>query len=388
MASAHMLAAWYDIQFLNNKLWQWTFLLGLVLGSLIVGRLLSFFLEAQVRRLRDKERLPLLAIAIHSADGPIRALLLAGALYAGGILITFQFAVDRFEPGQVREFYNQVCTTIALIASGWFIYRLVDVVEHFLHKWTSRTDTALDNQLVPLIRKTLRVFVVVVIGLFIAQNVFHWNIGALVAGLGVGGLAVALAAQTALSNLFGSITIFTDRPFVMGNWVKMQGYEGIVEEVGFRSTRIRTFEGHLVTIPNSVVASGPIDNVARRPHIRRILNVTVTYDTPPEKLRRGIEIIREMLDARKEHLDPNRPSRVFFNDYNAASLNIIVAYWYQPPDWWQSVAFAHDFNMELLERFNAEGIEFAFPTQTLYLKQDSEFSGQLQLLQPPESQQA
>lgn len=380
MTPMQMLAAWYDIQFLSNQLWQWALLLGLVLGSLIVGRILSFFLETQARRLRDRAKPSLLAIVIHAADAPIRIILLAGAIYAGGNFMNFQS--DQFEPEQIKDFYNQVCTTIAVIAAGWFIYRLVDVVEHFLQKWTARTDTTLDNQLVPLIRKTLRVFVVVVVGLFIAQNVFHWNIGALVAGLGVGGLAVALAAQHALSNLFGSITIFTDRPFVMGNWVKIQGYEGIVEEVGFRSTRIRTFDGYLVTIPNAVVASGPIENVARRPHIRRILNVTVTYDTPPEKLRRGIEIINEMLDARKEHFDPNRPSRVFFSDYNAASLNIIVAYWYQPPDWWQSVAFAHDFNMELLERFNAEGIEFAFPTQTLYLKQDSDFTGRLELAQP------
>ncbi|MGC9455084.1 MAG: mechanosensitive ion channel family protein [Phycisphaerae bacterium] len=383
MTSPQMLAAWYDINFLNNKLWQWGLLLGLVLGALIVGRIISFVLQAQVRRLRDKARLPLLAITINAADAPIRITLLAGALYAAGNFLNFQSS--HFEDSQtLRVFYNQVCTTIAVIAVGWFIYRLVDVVEHFLQKWASRTETALDNQLVPLIRKTLRVFVVVVVGLFIAQNVFNWNIGALLAGLGVGGLAVALAAQSALSNLFGSITIFTDRPFVVGNWVKMQGYEGIVEEVGFRSTRIRTFDGYLVTIPNAVVASGPIENVARRPHIRRILNVTVTYDTPPEKLRRGIEIINEMLEARKEQLDPERPSRVFFNDYNAASLNILVVYWFTPPDWWQSVAFAHDFNMELLERFNAEGIEFAFPTQTLYLKQDSEFSGQLQLLQPPQ----
>jgi MscS family membrane protein len=379
-----MLAAWYsvftDIQFLSNKLWQWVLLLGLVLGALIVGRILSFILQVQVRRLRDKGRLPLLAIVTNAADGPMRAVLLAGALYAAGTFMSFQS--ERFEATDIRAFWNQVCTTIAVLATGWFIYRLVDVVEHFLRRWTSRTDTTLDDQIVPLIRKTLRVFVVVIVALFVAQNIFHWNIGALVAGLGIGGLAVALAAQSALSNLFGSVTIFADRPFVMGDWVKIQGYEGFIEEVGFRSTRIRGLDGHLVTIPNSVVASGPIDNVARRPSIKRVLDVTVTYDTPPEKMRRGVEILREMLDARSEHFPEDRPPRVYFSDFNAASLSIIVYYWFAPPDWWEYMAFTHEFNMELLERFNAEGIEFAFPTQTLYLKQDSDFSADLRVTGP------
>ena len=278
-----------------------------------------------------------------------------------------------------RAFWNKACETLVVLAAGWLIFRLVDVVEHYLVRWTSRTETSLDDQLVPLVRKTLRVFVVIVALLFVAQNVFQWNIGALVAGLGIGGLAFALAAKDMLANLFGSMTIFADRPFSMGDRVKIGEHDGVVEEVGFRSTRIRTLTGHLVTVPNGTVATAAIENISARPYIKRVLDVTVTYDTAPEKLERGVEILREMLEARKEHFHVDSPPRVYFTDFNADSLNIQVYYWFAPPDWWDFLAFNHDDHMELLRRFNEEGIEFAFPTQTLYVKQDSPLAADVRI---------
>ncbi len=252
--------------------------------------------------------------------------------------------------------------------------RRPDAVEVFLKKWTAKTPTELDDELVPIIRKALRVFVFIVLILFIAQNIFKWNIGALVAGLGIGGLAFALAAQDALKNVFGSIVIFADRPFHMGDRVKISGHDGAIDQVGFRSPRIRTLQGHLVTIPNAIVANTDIETVSRRPAIRRVLDVTITYDTPPEKVQRAVDILREMLDARAEHFPEDSPGRVYFSDFNAESLNLVVYYWFAPPDWWEYLAFTHEFNIELLRRYNEEGIEFAFPTRTLYVKQDSEFT--------------
>ncbi|GAF83959.1 unnamed protein product, partial [marine sediment metagenome] len=169
--------------------------------------------------------------------------------------------------------------------------------------------------------------------------------------------------------------------------VKIGEHDGTVQEVGFRSTRIRTLTGHLVTVPNAVVAASPVENIGRRPYIRRTLDVTVTYDTPAEKVARAVRILEEMLQARKDHFPPDLPGKVYFNEFNAASLNIIVYYWFTPPDWWEYLAFTHDFNIELLRRFNEEGIEFAFPTQTLYLKQDSPLKADVRLAgegpQPP-----
>jgi small-conductance mechanosensitive channel len=368
-------------------MWRWAALFGMLLLALIVGRVIGFVFQKQAERLADGKRSPVLASFFRSLVGPMTVLMLAGALYFAGTFMFYQHevavdpatdeAVSEVEKTFLRErlaeqdFWRNICKAIAVIAAGWFIFKLVDVIEHFLSGWTSKTETTLDDLLVPLVRKALRVFVVIVVGLFLAQNIFHWDIGALIAGLGIGGLAVALAAKDALANFFGSITIFADRPFHLGDRIIVSGNDGMVEEVGFRSTRIRTLMGHQVVLPNSLVVNEPVENIGRRPYLKRVLNVTVTYDTPREKMQQAVAIIRELLDARKEHFAEDLPPKVYFSDFNAASLNIVVYYWFTPPDWWEYLEFNHGFNMELLQRFNEEGIEFAFPTQTLYLKQDS-----------------
>ncbi len=353
----------------HNALWKWAALLVVLLGAFVFGRIVTFLLERQGRRLEQHEHLEILRVLFHSAAKPVQMVFFAGGLYLAQTFLILDVHGD--EPvalGPIRVFWIQAANGVGALAVAWFIFRLVDVLEHMLRRWTSKTETTLDDQLVPLVRKTLRVFVVIVAGLFIAQNIFAMNIGSLIAGLGIGGLAFALAAKDSIANLFGSIVIFADRPFAMGDRIKIGSHDGTVEEVGFRSTKIRTLTGHLVTIPNSVVANEAVENIARRPSIRRVLNVTVTYDTSPAKLRRAVAILNEMLDARAEHFPADRPPRVFFSDFNADSLNIMVYYWFAPPDWWEYLAFTHDFNMELLERFNDESIEFAFPTQTLYLR--------------------
>ncbi len=385
---ANVLAAWTawltETRFLNNTILQWGVLLGALLAGFIFGKIVSFAFLAYARRTETDGRPSLLGMILRSLAGPITLILLAIALYVAGGFLTLSY-VETLENGEevtqdwIEMFWYQVCDTVIVLAAGWFIFRLVDVIELLLSRWAAGTQTLLDDQLIPVLRKSLRVFVVIVAALFIAQNIFQWDIGALIAGLGIGGLAVALAAQDALSNFFGSVSIFVDRPFQIGDWVRIGEFEGVIEEVGFRSTRLRTFAGTLVTIPNSHTGKVAVDNVQRRPYIRRNLNVTVTYDTPPEKIERGIGIIREMLDTRSGHFPDDRPPKVLFSDFNAASLNILVVYWYAPPDWWEYQAFNHDFNMELLRRFNDEGVEFAFPTQTLYLKQDSDFQAEVAL---------
>ncbi|MHC4294069.1 MAG: mechanosensitive ion channel family protein [Planctomycetota bacterium] len=385
MIGEMVLGSWTDLftetKYMYNELWRWVGLFGLLLGALIGGKIISFMLQRQAQRLEQVQRAQLLGKLLKALAGPIALILLAAALYIAGTFIFVPQAVEKL-PDQEQSttrlvkladvgFWVNLCKMLTVLAAGWFIFRLVDIIEHFLLKWTSKTDTALDDQLVPLIRKTLRVFVVIVVFLFIAQNIFKWDIGSLIAGLGIGGLAVALAAKDTLSNLFGSVTIFSDRPFHLGDRIKVAGHDGFIEEVGVRSTRIRTLTGHQVIVPNSVVANEPVENIGRRPYIKRVLDVTVTYDTPPNKIERGIEILREMFEARTEHFPDDFPPRVYFNDFNPASLNIVVYYWFTPPDWWEYLEFNHDFNMELLRRFNAEGIEFAFPTQTLYVKQEA-----------------
>jgi MscS family membrane protein len=197
------------------------------------------------------------------------------------------------------------------------------------------------------------------------------------AGLGIAGLAVSLAAQDSLKNLFGSITILLDRPFRVGQRIVYAGYDGTVEEIGFRSTRLRTLTGNLVNIPNSKIVNDPIENIGVRPAIQRVINVTITYDTPREKIQQAVNLLRGILEEPGigEPIHPvindtPTPPRVFFNDFNADSLNIFVIYWYAPPSWWDYMAHAEKLNFRIFEEFEKAGIEFAFPTRTLYLADD------------------
>lgn len=369
-------------EFMGIELWRWAALLGVILTGFIVGKIASFFLERQAERLRQRDRLQVLHMLLSSMAGPVTLLALGIALLvAAGFMKLDQIGLgdaarkaatqpttQAAEDFTFKQFWFGTCATLMTLAAAWFIYRLVDIVEFFLARWAAKTETLLDDQLVPLLRKALRVFVVIVAVVFITQNIFHFEIGPMLAGMGIGALAFAFAAKDLLANLFGAVVLFSDRPFHLGDRIKIAGYQGCVEEVGFRATRVRTLEGHLLTVPNALLANETIENVSSRPYIKRVLNVTVTYNTPPGKLHRGIEIIKEMCEARKEHFHPESPYRVFFSDFNADSLNIIVYMYFIPPDWWEYMAFTDAFNTELLERFNAEGIEFAFPTQTLYVK--------------------
>jgi len=203
----------------------------------------------------------------------------------------------------------------------------------------------------------------------VAQVVSDKPVSSILAGLGIGGLAFALAAQDSLKHLFGSVVIFADRPFEVGDRLVVDGHDGPVEEVGFRSTRLRTLDGHLVTIPNGELVNKSIKNISKRPYIRRLCNFTITYDTPPDKVERAVAIIKELLDNH-EGMHPDFPPRVYFNDFNSASLNLFVIYWYHPPAYWDFLAFGERFNLAVFRRFGEEGIDFAFPTQTLYLAGD------------------
>jgi len=265
-----------------------------------------------------------------------------------------------------------------LIAIFWGLKNLVQVLIVVLEARVEKTEGKLDDQALPLISRTLNILVILIGVLVIADNVFGANVGAALAGLGIAGIAVSLAAQDSLKNLFGSLTILFDDPFQIGERIVFQGHDGTIEKVGFRSTKLRTLTGHLVTIPNSAIVNESVENIGRRPTIRRLMNLGVTYDTPPENLQEGVEIIRELLNS-EELKGPVHPTVdgntldpvVYFTDFNADNLGILVVYWYGPPDYTAYLEHGHRFNLALLDRFEQAGIEFAFPTETLMLAGDS-----------------
>jgi MscS family membrane protein len=359
---------------------NWLVLLGAIVVGVVLGKVLAVVLTRVGNRI-TRGRRGFSGSVLTDAAGPVNLLAQALGLQAGLAQIAM--------PDVLAGFLTDVIMLLIHISIFWYAFNLVEIVEGALRKLTRRTASEMDDMLVPLVRKSLRIFVVVFGFLLISDNVFGQDIGAWLAGLGIAGLAVSLAAQDSLKNIFGSITILVDRPFKVGDRVVYAGYDGPVEQIGFRSTKIRTLTGHLVTVPNSRIVSDPIENIGARPYIRRIMNVTITYDTPPAKVQQALKIIHDILEspgiAEPIHgMVGNEayPPRIAFNDFNAASLNIIVIYWYFPPLYWDYLAHSQLVNMRLLEAFNAAGIEFAFPTQTLYLAGDEKRELAVRMLGP------
>ncbi|GAB4337871.1 MAG: mechanosensitive ion channel family protein [Candidatus Abyssubacteria bacterium] len=351
-----------DYQIVGNEVWRIALVFLILLTAFVVGKIASYAMSRGARlQEKEGERITLAKLILRSASGPVALLIFAGALDIAFLFLKMS--------GPVRNTADTVVQLLTSVGIAYFLYRLVDVAEYYLNLYARKTDSPLDNMLVPLVRKTVRIIIVILVGLYIAESISGKPMSTILAGLGLGGLAFALAAQDSIKNFFGSIMILLDKPFSVGDRIVLEGFDGPVEEVGFRSTKIRTLTGHLVTVPNEKAATSVVENVGRRPYIRRLFNVTITYDTPPDKVERAVEIIKEILDNH-EGMHPDFPPRVAFNEFNDASLNILVIYWYHPPDYWNYLEFGHKVNMRILRAFNDEGIEFAFPTQTIYLAND------------------
>jgi MscS family membrane protein len=277
--------------------------------------------------------------------------------------------LNHFEWSDGKNLVHTVASTSAnvggTIALFWFVYRFVNVVDFRLRRWSAASQSSVNDMLVPLVGKSLRVFIMVIGGIMIVQNMTGIQFGPIIASLGIGGLAFALAGKDSIANFLGSLTILLDKPFQVGDRIVIADNDGVVEQVGFRSTRLRTMKGHLVSIPNEKIINSTLENIGQRPHIRWHANLTVTYTTPPEKMERAVEIIQEILRDH-EGMREDFPPRVNFSGFNDWSLNIAIYAWYHPPNFWDYQAWLQKTCLEIMRQFEAEGIEFAFPTQTLY----------------------
>lgn len=353
----------------GNAIWRFGLVLLVVLATMVTGRIIQFAVKSYAGRRAQKK-----------GEGPLTLLLkaLANPIYVGvfttGIFfakVPLHFSDETGIRTTISTGWTTLARVILAIAAAYGLYRLVDVIEYYLNRLVGKTETTLDDMLVPIVRKALRLTIAIIAVLLISENILGTNVKSLLLSAGVGGIAVALAAKDTIANFFGSITIFADRPFQMGEIVKIGEHRGPVEEVGFRSTRIRTPEGHLVTIPNNVIVTSSIENIGRRPFIRRTSNITITYDSGHTKAKRAVEIIKEVLAGVPEvNTDGEKPPRVYFSDFNEWSLNIYMSYWVKPADFWLYHKVNEQVNLEIMKRFEAEQIEFAFPSQTLYVKKD------------------
>ncbi len=354
----------------GNAIWRFAVVLLAVLVVMVAGRIVQYGIESYARRREEKKGVSVITLFLKCLSKPIYV-----AIFALGLFVCKLFLYFSDEDGiriAIGTGWIKIAKTVGAIAIAYGLYRLVDVIEYYLQRLVSKTETKLDDMLVPVIRKSLRITIAIIAALFIAEAILGADqIKTILLSAGVGGIAIALAAKDTVANFFGSITIFADRPFQIDELVKIDGHLGPVEEVGFRSTRIRTLKGHLITVPNSVIANSIVENVGRRPFIRRTSNITITYDSGHTKAKRAVEIIKEVLaNVPQINTDPEKPTRVYFSDFNDWSLNIYMSYWVKPPDYWLYHQVNERVNLEIMKRFEAEQIEFAFPSQTLYVKKD------------------
>ncbi len=253
-----------------------------------------------------------------------------------------------------------------------FFYRLVDVLSLYFKKVADKTESNLDDQLVPLVRKVLKTFVIIVGVLFIFDNLGQ-DITTILAGLSIGGLAFALAAQDTIKNFFGSVMIFVDKPFQVGDWITSGEIDGTVEEVGFRSTRIRTFRNSVTYVPNGVIADKTVDNHGLRTYRRYFSQITITYDTPPHIIELFVEGLKELVKnhpkTRKDYYE------VHLNDMAASSLNIMFYIFFKVPTWSDELKARQEILLSIITLANSLGVNFAFPTQTLHMETFPEKKG-------------
>lgn len=344
----------------NNEIWRYATIFIIVLVAFIIKKVNDTIMNNKVKKYtQDKQ---IVSCLFNSIPTPASIIIFSIAFFFTSYILNLN-----------EKTINAIHVTSHLLiatAVGLFIYKIVDILDFYLNKAAEKTENQIDDMLAPLVRKTLRVLIVIVLGMYIMEQVSGKSLTTLLAGLGIGGLAIALAAQDMLKNLFGTFMIVSDHPFKVNDRIIMGSIDGIIEEVGFRSTRIRTLNGHLVTVPNDKLINTEITNISKRPYIKKVSNITITYDTPPEKVKKAVEMIQDILNQYMDKYPQDMPPRVSFTDFNDWSLNILVIFWFAPPEYWNFLDFCQKINLEIMEAFAKEDIDFAFPSQTLYMAND------------------
>jgi MscS family membrane protein len=352
---------WLHVEVLGNPLWQYLASLIYIVLAFYVSKLLDYLIQVQLRKWAARTRTKLDDLMLDLLHGPVKIISFVVLLHVG--LRVFAW------PEWAAAF---ISNGLKLIVAGSLTYVAIKFVDLLMGLWQKRVEVAhegvLDMHLLPIIRKTLKIFVIIVAVLVTSQNL-GMNVTGLLASLSIGGLAVGLAAQDTLSNLFGAVAIFADKPFRVGDRIQLDTIDGNVEAIGLRSTRVRNLDGYLVSIPNKNMANANIVNVSKRPNIKTVMNIGVTYDMTSGQVERAMEIIHAVYRPHPKTAD----LLVSFNKFESSSLNILVVHWWNSTDFNDYLLGFQQLNLELKRRFDAEGISFAFPSQTVYLRQDSQW---------------
>jgi MscS family membrane protein len=364
LAGEEIMAEWMNNEFLGITAGQYATALGVILVAYIIKKIFAFFYTRAIMPLAQKSKKELDDRLLACLKKPAEFL-----IFLIGLFIAAEVLQLPTEPFDLQKLTTAILKALVIFDIAWFLFNLIDMVDHYLNKWAARTESALDDHLAPLVRKSLRIFIVVMAGLMIIQN-FGYPVTGVIASLGIGGLAFALAAKDTVSNIFGSLMIIFDRPFHIGDWIKAGDLEGTVEEIGFRSTKIRTFAKTQISVPNNMIANMALDNFSRMPKRRIRLTVGVSYDATTAQMREAVSRIRELL---KTH--PAIDQEFFlvnFTDFGASSLDIMVYCFTTTTVWGEYLDAREDVCLRIMETLEDLGLEIAFPSTTVYLRQDDQ----------------
>ncbi len=268
------------------------------------------------------------------------------------------------EPLNVRLVVQKGLEIAMGIGVIWLVFRIVDLMARIMNRVVVKTETKLDDQLIPLLRKSFKVFATLIISILIIQNL-GLDVASLIASLGIGGLVLALAARDTVANFFGSLIVFTDQPFQIGDIVEVEGVEGVVEEVGFRTTRIRRFDKSLVVVPNQKFTSSSITNHSMRPRRRIKFSLGLTYDTTADQMRAFLTDLRQLLDQHPG-LAPDSGTAVF-ESFGGSSLDILILCFANTVAWDAYMNIQEDILLQIMELVDRHGLEMAFPTRTVHV---------------------
>ncbi|MCA9619119.1 MAG: mechanosensitive ion channel family protein [Myxococcales bacterium] len=350
-------AFFHEVRVLDVALWQYLALVLLVVLGILVRTILAAVVASRIKKLTAHLKTEWPKTIVDVVASPGATLLTAVVLRIGypQLLLPVSWS-------QALAITVQVLITISIL---WAVYRGVDVLCARLAERADKTDSKLDDQLIPLLRKTLKVVVFIVGTLVVLQNL-KFDVTTLFASVSIGGLAIGLAAKDTLANLFGSISIFVDSPFQIGDWINVGGKDGTVEEVGFRSTRIRTFYNSVLVMPNATLANANIDNYGLRQYRRCFITLGLTYDTTPEQMQAFIEGCRAIIQAnpttRKDAYE------VHMSGFGDSALEVMLYFFFECATWTEELEARSNLFLEIMRLARDLGVSFAFPTQSLHLE--------------------
>jgi len=360
----------FNQKFLGNEIENYLWFIGIIAAGLILKRFFFTVLGKIAYRLISKNDEQINSLDfLRILRNPLQALIFLAFIYvATRYLVLPDFITrDPQDIQDIRHSLNVLYKVAFIITITWLGFSILNLIELILTRRIEENKSGINIKIVPFIKEVSKFVLVIISSLVIIGLIFHVNIGTLVTGLGIGGLAIAFAGKETIENLFASFTIFLDRPFVVGDMVEIGAITGNVEKIGFRSTRIRTLEKSFLTLPNKQMVDQALNNLTLRSTRRVKFNVSLTYDTPSEAIN---TIKTEINTILNDHPMVLENPIVRFAEFSSSSLDIMIIYFINTPEWPVALEVKESINFNILEIVRKNKAAFAFPSTTVYFSKD------------------